>query len=139
MGLVDKGSFALGIAQSIAAIIELFVVGQQSGIEQCDVISGPVQQVLRIRGYIGIASVGQVHDIHVIIILFVYYNFSMPRANPNSRFTMSFKNEQNMPPPTEAPKVTVRGTPRLGQLNAPMINRVHHTKPGCSSCGKKVA
>jgi|APCry1669189534_1035231.scaffolds.fasta_scaffold183290_1 hypothetical protein len=24
-------------------------------------------------------------------------------------------------------------------LNAPMINRVYNAKPGCSSCGKKVA
>lgn len=24
-------------------------------------------------------------------------------------------------------------------LNAPMINRVHNAKPGCSACGKKVA
>jgi hypothetical protein len=23
-------------------------------------------------------------------------------------------------------------------LNAPMINRVHNAKPGCSACGKKV-
>ena len=33
--------------------------------------------------------------------------------------------------------------PRTGvrnvALNAPMINRVHKAKPGCSSCGKKVA
>lgn len=24
-------------------------------------------------------------------------------------------------------------------LNSPMIERVHRSKPGCSSCGKKVA
>ena len=24
-------------------------------------------------------------------------------------------------------------------LNAPMVNRIHSQKPGCSACGKKVA
>lgn len=28
---------------------------------------------------------------------------------------------------------------RTGALNSSMINRVHNVKPGCSSCGKKVA
>jgi hypothetical protein len=28
---------------------------------------------------------------------------------------------------------------RAGALNSPMIGRVHNVKPGCSSCGKKVA
>lgn len=29
--------------------------------------------------------------------------------------------------------------PRPMTLSAPMINRVHATKPGCSACGKRVA
>ncbi len=36
----------------------------------------------------------------------------------------------------------VRPTPtqfRAGALNSSMIGRVHNVKPGCSSCGKKVA
>ena len=28
---------------------------------------------------------------------------------------------------------------RAGALNSSMIARVHNAKPGCSSCGKKVA
>ena len=28
---------------------------------------------------------------------------------------------------------------RIASLNAPMIDRVHKAKPGCSACGKKVA
>lgn len=34
-------------------------------------------------------------------------------------------------PPASAPKNL--------PLNAPMIDRVHKAKPGCSACGKKVA
>ena len=33
--------------------------------------------------------------------------------------------------------VTTR--PKNIALNAPMIDRVHKAKPGCSACGKKVA
>lgn len=29
--------------------------------------------------------------------------------------------------------------PKHLPLNAPMIDRVHKAKPGCSACGKKVA
>jgi len=28
---------------------------------------------------------------------------------------------------------------KIASLNAPMIDRVHKAKPGCSACGKKVA
>lgn len=35
-------------------------------------------------------------------------------------------------PPVAAP-------PKNMALNAPMIDRVHKAKPGCSACGKKVA
>ena len=34
---------------------------------------------------------------------------------------------------------TIQSTPKNMALNAPMINRVHNVKPGCSACGKKVA
>jgi hypothetical protein len=34
-----------------------------------------------------------------------------------------------------APKPIVRPV----ALNAPMIERVHKAKPGCSACGKKIA
>jgi len=34
-----------------------------------------------------------------------------------------------------APKPVVRPV----ALNAPMIDRVHKAKPGCSACGKKIA
>lgn len=29
--------------------------------------------------------------------------------------------------------------PRPMSLSAPMVSRVHATKPGCSACGKRVA
>lgn len=29
--------------------------------------------------------------------------------------------------------------PKNMALNAPMIDRVHKSKPGCSACGKKIA
>ncbi len=36
-------------------------------------------------------------------------------------------------------KSSVSAPPRSMALNAPMIDRVHKAKPGCSACGKKVA
>lgn len=33
----------------------------------------------------------------------------------------------------------VSASPKNLPLNAPMIDRVHKAKPGCSACGKKVA
>ena len=33
----------------------------------------------------------------------------------------------------------LKTAPRNMSLNAPMIDRVHKAKPGCSACGKKVA
>ena len=38
-----------------------------------------------------------------------------------------------------ASKPAVVAAPRFSALNAPMINRVHKAKAGCSACGKKVA
>jgi len=63
-----------------------------------------------------------------------------------NRFKMSFNNSgefrpqyngnlaaniSSLPIPSSRPK-------NIG-LNAPMIDRVHKAKPGCSACGKKVA
>lgn len=36
---------------------------------------------------------------------------------------------------SSAPRPVIRNI----ALNAPMIDRVHKAKPGCSACGKKVA
>lgn len=33
----------------------------------------------------------------------------------------------------------ILAVPKNLPLNAPMIDRVHKAKPGCSACGKKVA
>ncbi len=41
-------------------------------------------------------------------------------------------NLSSIPPRKVAPQKNV-------SLNAPMIDRVHKAKPGCSACGKKVA
>lgn len=38
-----------------------------------------------------------------------------------------------------APRAPIQAPPKQVALNAPMINRVHNAKPGCSACGKKVA
>jgi hypothetical protein len=59
------------------------------------------------------------------------------------RFKMSFKNSgefhqlynSNLAPPSVPASVK----PRNIGLNAPMIDRVHKAKPGCSACGKKVS
>ncbi len=56
---------------------------------------------------------------------------------------MSFKNSgefhqlynSNLAPPSVPASVK----PRNIGLNAPMIDRVHKAKPGCSACGKKVS
>jgi hypothetical protein len=36
-------------------------------------------------------------------------------------------------------RTPVLSAPKNISLNAPMIDRVHKAKPGCSACGKKVA
>jgi hypothetical protein len=56
----------------------------------------------------------------------------MNLANPNVQL------RQNMTAYTSAIAVRPQA-PRVVGLNAPMIDRVHKTKPGCSACGKKVA
>jgi len=61
----------------------------------------------------------------------------------NPRFKMSFNNlgvsnPQNLATPVvSVPKPIAN--PRAQSLNSPMIGRVYKARPGCSSCGKKVA
>jgi len=63
-----------------------------------------------------------------------------------NRFKMSFNNSGLLPPKhyanlganISAPPPTMPKA-RPVALNAPMIDRVHKAKPGCSACGKKVA
>jgi hypothetical protein len=38
-----------------------------------------------------------------------------------------------------AQKAAAAAPPKPSHLNAPMVDRVHRAKPGCSACGKKVA
>lgn len=40
---------------------------------------------------------------------------------------------------TSLASIASKTVPRSLPLNAPMIDRVHKAKPGCSACGKKVA
>ena len=51
----------------------------------------------------------------------------MNLSNPNVQQAAAMAAK---PPPTQF---------RAGALNSSMIGRVHNVKPGCSSCGKKVA
>lgn len=57
----------------------------------------------------------------------------MNLVNPNTqlRQTMASMDHQNSLRPLTS------GRPAA--LNAPMIDRVHKARPGCSACGKKVA
>jgi hypothetical protein len=64
------------------------------------------------------------------------------------RFKMSFKNSGEVQPPQisnlganiAAPPARVAApVQKNGGLGAPMIDRVHKAKPGCSACGKKVS
>jgi hypothetical protein len=63
-----------------------------------------------------------------------------------NRFKMTFYNSGAIPAPyysNLAANISRAPAPRVGPknlpLNAPMIDRVHKAKPGCSACGKKVA
>ena len=38
-----------------------------------------------------------------------------------------------------AQRAVATAPPKPVALNAPMVDRVHKAKPGCSACGKKVA
>ena len=61
-----------------------------------------------------------------------------------NRFKLSFNNSGLLPPKyygnlganVSSPPPLIR---KPASLNAPMIDRVHKAKPGCSACGKKVA
>lgn len=61
------------------------------------------------------------------------------------RFKMSFNNSGYVPPQYNNSFSSVNSKPlsvatsKNSQLNAPMIDRVHKARPGCSACGKKVA
>ena len=64
-----------------------------------------------------------------------------------NRFKMSFNNSGYVPSQTQYnpnlaahfSSVPKPAAPKNVALNAPMIDRVHKAKPGCSACGKKVA
>ena len=60
---------------------------------------------------------------------------TMNLANPNTQL------RQNMAAyaASIAPSPLSTAKARPVALNAPMIDRVHKAKPGCSACGKKVA
>jgi hypothetical protein len=53
--------------------------------------------------------------------------------------TMKFSSTSFYVNPHTPASVAVKPTiTRPMSLSAPMINRVHTTKPGCSACGKRV-
>jgi hypothetical protein len=65
-----------------------------------------------------------------------------------NRFKMIFNNSGSATPQIHnlggglasiGTKPVVSSAPRNLPLNAPMIDRVHKAKPGCSACGKKIA
>jgi hypothetical protein len=58
---------------------------------------------------------------------------TMNLANPNTQL------RQNMTAYTASIGSAPLTKARPAALNAPMIDRVHKAKPGCSACGKKVA
>ena len=54
---------------------------------------------------------------------------TMNLANPNTQLRQYASIHSAPKPVSNVPS----------RLNAPMIDRVHKTRPGCSACGKKVA
>ena len=58
---------------------------------------------------------------------------TMNLANPNTQMTQTMAAYSASMAPAPLSKS------RPVALNAPMIDRVHRTKPGCGACGKKVA
>lgn len=57
---------------------------------------------------------------------------------------MNFNNSAPLPPTLQNYGVNLGSfqrpsAPKPIQLKAPMIDRVHKAKPGCSACGKKIA
>ena len=61
------------------------------------------------------------------------HRITMNLANPN------VQSRQNMAAYTAASMAPKLQPTRVVGLNAPMIDRVHKAKPGCSACGKRVA
>ena len=58
----------------------------------------------------------------------------------SNRFKMSFGNE-NVLLKSMAINSHLQNAQKIvpgGRLNAPMVDRIHKAKPGCSACGKKV-
>ena len=58
---------------------------------------------------------------------------TMNLANPNTQMRQNMSSYSASIAPAPLTKA------RPVALNAPMIDRVHKTRPGCSACGKKVA
>ena len=58
------------------------------------------------------------------------FRIKMNLANPNTQLRQTMVAPVPLRPLTKA---------RPAALNAPMIDRVHKARPGCSACGKKVA
>jgi hypothetical protein len=58
---------------------------------------------------------------------------TMNLVNPNTQLRWMLQNNAASVPTNHV----VNNRP--SSLNAPMIDRVHKAKPGCSACGKKVA
>jgi len=60
-----------------------------------------------------------------------------------NRFKMTFNNSGIAPIPNNYLANNISALPRNTTsnmlLNSPMVGRIHKAKPGCSSCGKKVA
>ena len=54
--------------------------------------------------------------------------------NPNNQLR-----KNNIFNSSVAPKLLTNSSSKIVNLRAPMIDRVHKAKSGCSACGKKVA
>jgi hypothetical protein len=64
------------------------------------------------------------------------FRMRMQIDNPNARLAR----EQAMyRAHLSAQRAAATAPPKPSHLNAPMVDRVHKAKPGCSACGKKVA
>jgi hypothetical protein len=57
---------------------------------------------------------------------------SLSNGNPTSAQIAAFRGYSNMSPVPQSTQVKANGP-----LNAGMIHRIHTTKPGCGSCGRK--
>jgi hypothetical protein len=57
---------------------------------------------------------------------------SLSNGNPTNAQIAAFRGYSNLSPIPKSPQVKANGP-----LNAGMIHRIHTTKPGCGSCGRK--